>query len=61
MELSPEKERYRHLIAGGIAGTLAAAITCPLDVLKTRVHSGAVPTTLGGGFFASGKTFVSAY
>jgi solute carrier family 25 aspartate/glutamate transporter 12/13 len=30
-------------IAGAIAGTVAAAATCPADVIKTRVHASAVP------------------
>ena len=29
----------QHLFAGGIAGTTAALITCPLDVIKTRLQS----------------------
>ena len=33
--------------AGAVAGTLAAASTTPMDVIKTRVHSGARP--LGAG------------
>jgi len=32
--------------AGAIAGTVAAALTCPLDVVKTRVHSAAKPIRL---------------
>ncbi|XP_077998290.1 solute carrier family 25 member 36-A-like [Glandiceps talaboti] len=28
-----------HLIAGGIAGTTGAVLTCPLEVLKTRLQS----------------------
>lgn len=33
-------------LAGAIAGTVAAAITCPLDVVKTRVHANAVPSKI---------------
>jgi hypothetical protein len=29
----------QHLLAGGIAGTIAALVTCPLDVIKTRFQS----------------------
>lgn len=30
---------FQHLVAGGIAGTTAALVTCPLDVIKTRLQS----------------------
>lgn len=35
MDINP----YVHLLAGGIAGTVGAAITCPLEVIKTRLQS----------------------
>lgn len=33
-------------LAGAIAGTVAAGVTTPIDVIKTRVHANAVPTRL---------------
>ncbi|CAF3938907.1 unnamed protein product, partial [Rotaria sp. Silwood1] len=30
---------YAHLLAGGLAGTLGAVLTCPLEVIKTRYQS----------------------
>ncbi|XP_065320354.1 solute carrier family 25 member 36-like [Gordionus sp. m RMFG-2023] len=33
-----------HLIAGGLAGTVATVLTCPLEVLKTRLQSSAYQT-----------------
>ncbi|RWS16983.1 solute carrier family 25 member 36-like isoform X1 [Dinothrombium tinctorium] len=30
---------FLHLFAGGFAGTVAAIITCPLEVVKTRQQS----------------------
>ncbi|GBP28409.1 Solute carrier family 25 member 36-A [Eumeta japonica] len=28
-----------HLVAGGVAGTAGAVVTCPLEVVKTRLQS----------------------
>uniref|UniRef100_A0A8D8USU6 Solute carrier family 25 member 36 n=1 Tax=Cacopsylla melanoneura TaxID=428564 RepID=A0A8D8USU6_9HEMI len=33
------RDSFIHLIAGGIAGTTAAIVTCPLEVVKTRLQS----------------------
>lgn len=38
-------------LAGAIAGTTAAAVTCPVDVVKTRVHAAAVPQPMSFGAF----------
>ncbi|EEP75589.1 conserved hypothetical protein [Uncinocarpus reesii 1704] len=35
----PEPKPWAHLLAGGIGGMTAAALTSPLDVLKTRLQS----------------------
>jgi solute carrier family 25 protein 33/36 len=34
-----QENLYVHLFAGGFAGTTAAVITCPLEVVKTRLQS----------------------
>lgn len=33
------RDSFIHLLAGGIAGTTAAIVTCPLEVVKTRLQS----------------------
>ena len=38
---------FKSFLAGSAAGTLAAAISCPMDVIKTRVHAAAKPARLG--------------
>lgn len=35
----PSRETGIHLFAGGVAGTTGAVITCPLEVVKTRLQS----------------------
>lgn len=37
-------ETFIHLIAGGTAGTIGAIVTCPLEVIKTRLQSSAKAT-----------------
>lgn len=34
-------DTFIHLIAGGTAGTIGALVTCPLEVIKTRLQSSA--------------------
>lgn len=34
-----DRETFIHLFAGGIAGTAGAVVTCPLEVVKTRLQS----------------------
>ncbi|KAL4658489.1 solute carrier family 25 member 33 isoform X4 [Arapaima gigas] len=34
-----QKDTFLHLFAGGCSGTVAAIVTCPLEVLKTRLQS----------------------
>lgn len=34
-----ERDTLIHLIAGGFAGTIGAIVTCPLEVVKTRLQS----------------------
>ncbi|KAL4648434.1 solute carrier family 25 member 33 [Arapaima gigas] len=39
MTTAPPKNTLLHLFAGGCSGTVGAIITCPLEVLKTRLQS----------------------
>ena len=38
---------FKSFLAGAAAGTIAAAVSCPADVIKTRVHAAAVPVRVG--------------
>ena len=35
----PERSTLTHLLAGGVGGTVGAIVTCPLEVVKTRLQS----------------------
>ncbi|XP_001602784.1 mitochondrial carrier protein Rim2 isoform X2 [Nasonia vitripennis] len=37
--MSHQRDTVIHLVAGGVAGTVAAIVTCPLEVVKTRLQS----------------------
>ncbi|XP_049536103.1 mitochondrial carrier protein Rim2 [Anopheles darlingi] len=39
-----DRESFVHLFAGGIAGTAGAVVTCPLEVVKTRLQSSSSTT-----------------
>merc|ERR1719228_602970 len=34
-----EQDTLSHLVAGGVGSTVGAIVTCPLDVVKTRLQS----------------------
>jgi len=34
-----KRDTVIHLVAGGVAGTAGAVVTCPLEVVKTRLQS----------------------
>ncbi|KPJ02365.1 Solute carrier family 25 member 36 [Papilio xuthus] len=34
-----QRDTAIHLVAGGLAGTAGAVVTCPLEVVKTRLQS----------------------
>lgn len=43
-----EKGTLVHLMAGGVGGTCGAVVTCPLEVVKTRLQSsGFITTSMG--------------
>nr|CAD7405974.1 unnamed protein product [Timema cristinae] len=37
--MDAERDTIIHLVAGGVAGTVGAIVTCPLEVVKTRLQS----------------------
>ncbi|CAF4124301.1 unnamed protein product [Rotaria sp. Silwood2] len=38
-QMNLNRSSYAHLLAGGLAGTFGAVLTCPLEVIKTRYQS----------------------
>eukprot|EP01136_Pigoraptor_vietnamica_P027735 Opistho-1_new@84397 len=38
--VAPAAPAWAHLLGGGVGGTLGAIVTCPLEVVKTRLQSG---------------------
>ncbi|KAM4702894.1 solute carrier family 25 member 33 [Rhinophrynus dorsalis] len=40
--MAHSKETLMHLFAGGCAGTVGAIVTCPLEVIKTRLQSSGI-------------------
>ncbi|XP_077314165.1 solute carrier family 25 member 33 [Lithobates pipiens] len=40
--MAPSKDTLLHLLAGGCAGTVGAIVTCPLEVIKTRLQSSGI-------------------
>lgn len=42
--LPVSNDTFIHLLAGGTAGTIGAIVTCPLEVIKTRLQSSAKAT-----------------
>lgn len=70
-----DRDTFIHLFAGGIAGTAGAVVTCPLEVVKTRLQSSsasfihsippriaaASSTPTGGSEEARGKLFANEH
>lgn len=44
MPFFPRNDTFIQLLAGGTAGTVGAIVTCPLEVIKTRLQSSAKAT-----------------
>ncbi|XP_028663730.1 solute carrier family 25 member 33 [Erpetoichthys calabaricus] len=38
----PQNQTFLHLLAGGCGGTVGAIVTCPLEVIKTRLQSSGI-------------------
>ncbi|XP_075046393.1 solute carrier family 25 member 33 [Mixophyes fleayi] len=68
--MAHSKDTLLHLLAGGCAGTVGAIVTCPLEVIKTRLQSSGIAIhsvyypqvqlgTLSGGGVARTATSVS--
>ncbi|KHN71331.1 hypothetical protein Tcan_02363 [Toxocara canis] len=43
-----DKEAFIHFIGGALGGTAGTAITCPLEVVKTRMQSSDYASMAGG-------------
>jgi len=39
VKTKPETKKWVHFVAGGVGGMAGAVLTCPLDVVKTRLQS----------------------
>ncbi|CAG0918781.1 unnamed protein product [Notodromas monacha] len=44
-----DRDTMIHLVAGGSGGTMGAIVTCPLEVVKTRLQSSVATFNNGGG------------
>nr|XP_022917122.1 mitochondrial carrier protein Rim2 isoform X1 [Onthophagus taurus] len=54
-----QRDTVIHLVAGGVAGTVGAIVTCPLEVVKTRLQSsksGFCYESLNGGVLGGAAT-----
>uniref|UniRef100_A0A8C4R4I7 Solute carrier family 25 member 36b n=1 Tax=Eptatretus burgeri TaxID=7764 RepID=A0A8C4R4I7_EPTBU len=51
-----QRDTFTHLFAGGCGGTVGAIVTCPLEVVKTRLQSSAV-TAVTPAFYRSTVLF----
>lgn len=49
---------WAHVVAGGCGGTMSAIVTCPLEVVKTRLQASggrSLRASVGSSFFATGS------
>jgi len=55
-----ENSRWKHLVAGGMGGMFGAILTCPLEVIKTRLQSKAqaVERRVGHGVLSIGTAIL---